>query len=195
MTTPEPPREQHPALAGSELSPALATTVPQGAAATATPKTFKECRSPEMIEERIGNLQQTRQHFSQADSGLGEWISHMTAQSAHSNATASLRDDLGANSFVGGAGPPAGAQGAQPYYQQYLNASSSNLSGKQPARPAGGNLMSQFGSSGFSHSGNHQVKQIEAKGKELFFAAGKAGKGLLSKGKSKLKGTGDKVFF
>jgi len=40
-----------------------------------------------------------------------------------------------------------------------------------------------------------QVAQVGAKSKKLLMAAGKAGKGLLSKGKNKLSGTGDKVFF
>ncbi|KAL5598354.1 uncharacterized protein BROUX77_006188 [Berkeleyomyces rouxiae] len=38
------------------------------------------------------------------------------------------------------------------------------------------------------------LKHSGAKGKELLLAAGKAGKGLLSKGKSKFRGTGEKVF-
>jgi hypothetical protein len=44
--------------------------------------------------------------------------------------------------------------------------------------------------SAFGHSGN----QIGTKSKEFMHSAGKMGKGLLSKGKSKLRGSGDKVF-
>ncbi|KAL2147398.1 hypothetical protein VTI28DRAFT_9862 [Corynascus sepedonium] len=48
----------------------------------------------------------------------------------------------------------------------------------------------QHGLSGLGHSSN----QVGTKSKELLMAAGKAGKGLFSKGRNKLWGTGDKVF-
>ncbi|KAL2150056.1 hypothetical protein VTH82DRAFT_7732 [Thermothelomyces myriococcoides] len=48
----------------------------------------------------------------------------------------------------------------------------------------------QHSLSGLGHSGN----QVGTKSKELLMAAGKAGKGLFSKGRNKLRGTGDKVF-
>ncbi|AEO61069.1 hypothetical protein MYCTH_2310892 [Thermothelomyces thermophilus ATCC 42464] len=48
----------------------------------------------------------------------------------------------------------------------------------------------QHSLSGLGHSGN----QVGTKSKELLMAAGKASKGLFSKGRNKLRGTGDKVF-
>jgi hypothetical protein len=81
----------------------------------------------------------------------------------------------------------------QPYYQQYLNASS-------PSARSGPNVQSgsQQGSSPASSS-KLSTQQVQAKGKELLQTAGifggkagKAGKGLLAKGKSRLRG-GDKV--
>ncbi|EEY15828.1 conserved hypothetical protein [Verticillium alfalfae VaMs.102] len=80
----------------------------------------------------------------------------------------------------------------QPYYQQYLNASSPNATPGAPGRLSTSNMgtaASHSPSSDFKHSSG----QVGAKGKELLLGAAKAGKGLLSKGKNKLRG-GDKVF-
>jgi len=158
---------------------------------------FKQCMSYDTIGERIEKLGETREKFARHDSGLDAWLAHMVSQQeAYTHAADSIRDSTGPGHVAGPAGQSAPQRGAQPtqqpYYQQYLNASSSNLQGAAPAvRPPVNVGSSQFGSSDFKHSGT----QVGAKGKELLAAAGKAGKGLLSKGKSKLRGTGDKVFF
>ncbi|KAL2020490.1 hypothetical protein VTK56DRAFT_8375 [Thermocarpiscus australiensis] len=75
-------------------------------------------------------------------------------------------------------GSAGGASG--PVAQQNFQGVASNI----PMPPQ------QHGSGGFGHSSN----QVGTKSREFLMAAGKAGKGLLSKGRNKLRGTGDKVF-
>jgi len=100
--------------------------------------------------------------------------------------------------------PPVGAPPPlqQPYYQQYLNASSPTTPGTPVSRP--GPSVPVGSQQGPSPAGGNKIttQQVQAKGKELLHTAGifggkagKAGKGLLAKGKNKLRGagSGDKV--
>ena len=155
---------------------------------------FRQCMSYLTIEERIKALNETRERFATTDQGLAAWVQHMTDQPDHAM-THSFRESVGVGMPPGQVEQtpqPSTPNPQQPYYQQYLNASSSNVAGPPQTRPQGGaQQASQFGNSDFKHSS----AQVSAKSKELFMAAGKAGKGLFSKGKSKLRGTGDKVFF
>ncbi|KAG8671843.1 hypothetical protein FPOAC2_05204 [Fusarium poae] len=118
------------------------------------------------------------------ESGLDNWLSSlMVEHPEYANSTAS---------FSGAGGMPASQKGhaAGPsvsHTQQYFNASSPTTG--QPA--AGRSRLASSvpsGSGGFGNSSN----QIGTKSKELMQSAGKMGKGLFSKGKSKLRGTGDK---
>ncbi|OLN86044.1 hypothetical protein CCHL11_05201 [Colletotrichum chlorophyti] len=195
--SPSPPPGDHPALAqASEVTPSPASPAPsqQQPAQPLKVATFKEIMELHNSSDRIDKFNETRAQFASMDSGLNDWLINLKSQHPeHANATAVFGVDA-----PGPGQPqqsPTGSQPAsqQPYYQQYLNASSPNVStaaasGRPPAgsAPAG----SHSPSSDFKHSSG----QVGAKGKELLLAAGKAGKGLLSKGKSKLRGTGDKVF-
>jgi len=97
----------------------------------------------------------------------------------------------------GGAPPPL----QPPYYQQYLNASSPTSPGTPGSRPGPSTPVGS--QQGLSPAGTKiKTQQVQAKGKELLHTAGifggkagKAGKGLLAKGKNKLRGAGggDKV--
>ncbi|KAH6992693.1 hypothetical protein EDB82DRAFT_158171 [Fusarium venenatum] len=118
------------------------------------------------------------------ESGLDNWLSSlMIEHPEYANSTAS---------FSGVGGMPASQKGhasgpSVSHTQQYFNASSPTTG--QPA--AGRSRVASSvpsGSSGFGNSSN----QIGTKSKELMQSAGKMGKGLFSKGKSKLRGTGDK---
>jgi hypothetical protein len=121
----------------------------------------------------------------------------------HSNATGSY---AGLGGVPGGSArskfAKANAPGAQPlqqpYYQQYLNASSPTNPSTPVSKP-GPNLPAAYQQQGFSPASGGKV---QAKGKEFLHTAGifggkagKAGKGLLAKGKNKLRGagSGDKV--
>jgi serine/arginine repetitive matrix protein 2 len=149
---------------------------------------------------------ETRAAFASMDSGLEDWMTKLKAQHPeHADQTASF---YGASGQPQGPGSSAGATGAgaqtssqqqqqqqpqpQPYYQQYLNATSPVMNAPPPQRNRIGSLPAQLqgATSTFGSSSN----QIGNKGKEFMQSAGKMGKGLFNKGKSKLRGTGDKVF-
>jgi len=153
---------------------------------------FREIMSIQSPAERIEKYSETRKSFASQDSGLDNWLQAMLTE--HPNASAS---------FSGAAPPPPSSPNAaqepgqqaaaqQPYFQQYLNASAP-ASGTTPGRSRLAGLPQQAqaaAGSAFGHGG----KEIGTKSKELMHSAGKMGKGLFSKGKSKLRGTGDKVF-
>jgi hypothetical protein len=171
---------------------------------------FKEIAAIKNPHQRIQTYDETRQRFAAIDSGLIDWMANLRAQHPeHATATAS---------FSGAAFPvPNGSARSkyskatgqslpplqQPYYQQYLNASPTTpgtpVSRPGPSIPSGPSGSQQ----GFSPAGGKSTgQQVQAKGKELLHSAGifggkagKAGKGLLAKGKNKLRGSGagDKV--
>ncbi|KAK1720640.1 hypothetical protein BDP67DRAFT_500369 [Colletotrichum lupini] len=207
--SPSPPPGDHPALAQVQPEPEPepepeSSEAGQAPASPAAPQrqstqpvkitTFKEIMDLSNAKDRIQKYNETRSQFASMDSGLNNWLENLKAQHPeHANATASFG--------VGAPGPgqsqssPTTSQPAsqQPYYQQYLNASNPNLAAGASGRPPAGSAptgSSHSPSSDFKHSSG----QVGAKGKGLLLAAGKAGKGLLSKGKNKLRGTGDKVF-
>ncbi|KAK2022685.1 hypothetical protein LX32DRAFT_186320 [Colletotrichum zoysiae] len=197
---PSPPPGDHPALAPAQAQPSEDLSPPtspvplqQSPAQPVKITTFKEIMELASPSERINKYNETRAQFASMDSGLDNWLVTLKSQHPeHANATASF--GIGA-AGPGQSQPSPTAQPAsqQPYYQQYLNASNPNLSAGAPGRPPATSVpagSSHSPSSDFKHSSG----QVGAKGKGLLLAAGKAGKGLLSKGKSKLRGTGDKVF-
>jgi hypothetical protein len=208
--SPTPPPEQHPALQKTAQD-TPETTMPSTGEQQSAVKilTFREILDMPNQTERIKKYDETRAQFAAMDSGLADWMIKVKSQHPeHAHVTASFFIAPGAPQSAPGMGvnqgpvSPAGIQPMiqqqqqqqQPYYQQYLNASSPNLNMPPPGRTSTGNMQmggGQSPSSDFKHSGN----QVGAKGKELLLAAGKAGKGLLSKGKNKLRGTGEKVFF
>lgn len=203
-----PSSTDHPALSRSpsppaEGSPADTAMVSLGASATPLgqqPKImpFKEILSLPSADQRTQKFDETRDQFFRMDSGLSNWLMHMQAQVEGADGTSAgdAQQDIKGGATQSGSQPST----QQPYYQQYLNASTPNPTmGLQ--RTMSGNLLGPSGSttSGFN-SGHHQVG---AKGKELLHTAGafgnkgiKSGMKLFSKGKSKLRErTGDKVFF
>ncbi|KAJ4259582.1 hypothetical protein NW762_007512 [Fusarium torreyae] len=122
------------------------------------------------------------------ESGLENWLSNlMTEHPEYANGTSSFSGAVVPSSQKGHASGPSVSHNQQPYYQQYLNASSPTT-GPAASRSRLGPLSAPSGTSGFGNSSN----QIGTKSKELMQSAGKMGKGLFSKGKSKLRGTGDK---
>ncbi|KFX90384.1 hypothetical protein V490_06482, partial [Pseudogymnoascus sp. VKM F-3557] len=159
-----------------------------------TPRPFKEIMSLSSPQQRINAYNESRQQFATMDSGLASW---MHATSALPHVQNGLPTDAGAGARA--ARPKSGnalAAQPQPYYQQYLNASTPTASTPSPARYSGGTPTT--GSQGFGTSGK-TTQQMQAKSKELLHTAGifggrasKAGKGLLAKGKSRFKGSGDK---
>lgn len=158
---------------------------------------FREILEMPNATDRIAKYDETRQQFAHMDSGLKDWLVHLQSQQPeHSQVSSSYQALLQSDAQFGGTfgGPgqtpssPSGPQPAaqQPYYQQYLNASSPTTSSAPGRNPLGS--FSGGAGSDFKHSSG----QVGAKSKEFLLAAGKAGKGLLSKGKDKLRR--DKVF-
>ncbi|KAG8406403.1 hypothetical protein J3458_021236 [Metarhizium acridum] len=159
---------------------------------------FREIMNLNSSSERIAKYNETRNIFSSTDSGLARWLIYLKAQHPGISSSGPLFGAQGPRQtpqVASVASPVAGTQpntAQQPYYQQYLNASSPTASGSPPnrARLGGLPIPSQVSGSTFGHSST----QIGTKSKEFMHSAGKMGKGLLSKGRSKLRGTGDKVF-
>jgi len=162
------------------------------------PKQFREIMGLGSAEQRIRAYNESRQQYAAMDSGLAEWIRltstqpyapspppfmHIAVQNdAHSRSQSTSKPVQ----------PPP-----QPYYQQYLNASTPTTPVGPPSRQSTG---MPTGSQGFSSGGGMTTQHMQAKSKELLHSAGifggkasKAGRGLLAKGKSRFLGSGDKV--
>lgn len=202
--SPSPPQDDHTALSGSQPDSSSTPTGPPQAASTFQPKimTWREILSYPSSDLRVQKFDEAREQFYSMESGLSNWIMNIQNQPEHAMAP---RSELVADNMQAQSSPTGTQQSTQqPYYQQYLNASNSNLAASppNPGRASAGNLLSmghppQQPSSGFGHSGN----QVGAKSKEFLHAAGvfgnkatKSGMKLFNKGKNKLRNTGDKVF-
>jgi len=196
---PTPPPEPHPATAG----PSTADDVMAVEEASTRPQqqtqvmTFREIMGLSSSTDRINKYNETREYFAANDSGLDTWLVTLKDQHPeYANGAVPYGATSGRQSAPGSSSAsPVGTQppSQQPYYQQYLNASSPTAAGPSPtsrSRLGGLQMPSQGSGSAFGHSGN----QIGTKSKEFMHSAGKMGKGLLSKGKSKLRASGDKVF-
>lgn len=155
---------------------------------------FRDIMVLQNPSDRIMKYDEARDLFASLDSGLNDWLSaialqhpeHVDANFSQQGKTAGGLPGPGAPSTQ----PRAAPSVQQPYYQQYLNASSPAPSTTVSARSRLAGLQAQAASSAFGHSSN----QIGTKGKEIMQSAGKMGKDWFSKGRSKLRGTGDKVF-
>ena len=176
-------------------------------------RAFREILALKSPMERIQGFNETREQFAHVNTGLAHWLDTKTRElpeHAHllSNqglfATGALghKASPSRNKILGirAAGSPSTQQ---PYYQQYLNASS------QPTASDGSLISSYQGSTllqGFSPSGGGTGKlssqQVQTKGKDLLHTAGVFGgkanvaaKGLFSKGRSRFKNSNntDKV--
>ncbi|KAL6856655.1 hypothetical protein J3F83DRAFT_763886 [Trichoderma novae-zelandiae] len=208
--TPPPPLESHPAV--SSPTSAVSVPAPQAPAPNPNPLAhtkamgFREIMALPTPAERIAKYTEARQALAARDSGLESWLLYLMTEHPELSASISTPGGHLAPQSTNNASLPAGSQAPsqqQPYYQQYLNASSPSTtvpqvgggggggsgSGGGRSRLGGLSMPSQMSGSAFGHSGN----QIGTKGKEFMQSAGKMGKGLLSKGKSKLRGSGDKV--
>jgi hypothetical protein len=160
---------------------------------------FKDIMALSTPVERIGKYGEARQILAARDSGLDTWLVHMTTE--HPDLPASKSVPGLTSPLTNNAALPAGSQasGQQPYYQQSPSTAgpqSGGGGGGARSRLGGLSMPSQMSGSVLGHSG----KEIGNKSKEFMHSAGKMGKGLLSKGKSKLRGSGsgsgsgDKVF-
>lgn len=201
-----PSVNEHPALADPiELTPAAPPSTQPISTSQSTPQTrimaFRDILNIASIEQRIRRFEETRAQFYAMESGLSNWIAYVQSQPDYGTGTVSLGGQPASGQ---GQTSPSGVQppAQQPYYQQYLNASNPGAPPAQSGRVPSGNLQQMFiGGQPMSSFGSSS-NQVGAKSKELLHAAGafgnkgvKSGMKLFNKGKNKLRGTGDKVFF
>lgn len=190
-----PPADEHPALKLSDPSPPPTLSMPTSSTTNGAMTPFKDIMALNSSSERAAKFNEARVAHAVTDTGLDRWLTHLSQEHPEHMSKSFNSYQPAAPPSAGG---PNGSQPStqQPYYQQYLNASAPGTgtgsnSGTSSGRRIGGiSMPSNVGGSTFSHSGN----QIGTKSKELMQSAGKMGKGLFSKGKSKLKERGDKVF-
>lgn len=209
--SPSPPQGEHPALA---TTPPESSPVQEVENSVAPPRKstnitgWRDILSLPSPAMRIQKLDETRTQYLSMDSGLSNWLEHMSAR-PQQGAQPGSPSDLPAPAATGhvpGQPSPTGASATaqQPYYQQYLNASNPNLvaTSAGQARQSTGNLLSsgQPQTSGFGNS----KTQVGVKSKEFLQAASvfgnkatkagvKSGLKLFNKGKDRLRGNGDKV--
>jgi serine/arginine repetitive matrix protein 2 len=151
--------------------------------------TFREIMNLSSPQERISKYDETRTFFASQDSGLLEnWASNlMREHPEHARATGSYSgSEIVKNLPSSNAASGSGSGQTQPA-QPHPNAHASH-GGSARSRLAGFNSQAQAAAG--QAFGQHG-QQIGTKGKEFMHSAGKMGKGLFSKGKSKLRG--DKV--
>ncbi|KAH8780036.1 hypothetical protein F5883DRAFT_638587 [Diaporthe sp. PMI_573] len=143
--------------------------------------TLKQVLQLPSPSDRVQKMQETRDHMFALETGLASWLAEMAAQPAHENAMGSYGyalsgDDAELWGTKGGAvriplnAPAAGAEGA----------------GEDGVGGGGGVGRTASNSINMGNLVMHSG-QAGAKGKELLQSAGKMGKGLLSKGKNKLR--------
>ncbi|KAL2121826.1 hypothetical protein VTJ04DRAFT_2281 [Mycothermus thermophilus] len=148
---------------------------------------FRTIMEMPLASERIRHFSESRLQFAAIDSGLNEWLrvtlarypEHGEPETAGGPSTLALppagTTPLTSPTGISGAGASSSSGPFHHHHHHHHVHMPSSL---------------QQGLSGLGHSGG----QVGTKSKELLMAAGKAGKGLFSKGKSKLRGTGEKVF-
>lgn len=176
--------------------------------ATTQPKiqSFREILALKAPQDRIRAYNETRQQYANIESGLAHWLAVTTAElpdhqevlpNGKFPGTATSRPS--ATRAKLGSLLPGSSSTQQPYYQQYLNASSPGGAGPDAVNTTGSS--SPQGYSPSSSAGKLTSQQMQARGKDFLHSAGifggkanVAAKGLFSKGKSKLKGgNADKV--
>ena len=197
--------------ADTSAKPTLPVSLPPLPATQPSLPTFREILALRSPDERIDAYNRTREQFANMNTGLEQWIvatisdlpEHMELLKNGSNfkVDSSHRMSPSLNKF-GGLRSASGQASQQPYYQQYLNASSKPVQ----SHPMSSDSPTQGSSAGGSPStgsvGKMSGHQMQARGKDLLHSAGVLGgkanvaaKGLFSKGRSKLRGSGgtDKV--
>ncbi|KAK4452773.1 hypothetical protein QBC34DRAFT_15718 [Podospora aff. communis PSN243] len=182
-----PPSEAAPSQAGP-VSPTTNTLL--------SIMTFRQIMELETSAEKVKSFTETRLQFASIDTGLNDWISTLSSQHPeHTNVSSSFRDGLvgpgGMDSQLVGQAPSQVNVQSSFFHQHNASTAGFGQGGIRTANMPIAPTLSHASPMGHPSA---QVAQVGAKSKKLLMAAGKAGKGLLNKGKNKLSG-GDKVFF
>ncbi|KAK4038667.1 hypothetical protein C8A01DRAFT_17267 [Parachaetomium inaequale] len=178
-----PPLEQHPVFAAAESrQPRRAAEPGPSGWGAPSPKSivgFRNIMEMPLPTERIKLYNEARWQFSAVDTGLDDWLRAMV--SLHPEHASDVL------AYPGGAAlhtQPSGQGGAAAAQTAGHGLGLGQGGGRGPTLHIPPQL--QHGLSGLGHSSG----QVGTKSKELLMAAGKAGKGLFSKGRNKLRGTG-----
>ena len=172
---------------------------------------FREILTLKTPSDRIKSLDNARQHFAEMNTGLAHWIAATMNDLPEHSALVKNGGQFGTGTSDQKISPSRSKLAGfrlssvqplqQPYYQQYLNASSQPVT----SNPTSTAQTSAAHAPGFNHTQSGHIgnrHQVQAKGKDLLHSAGKFGgkanvaaKGLFSKSKNKLRGAGgaDKV--
>ncbi|KAL2884700.1 hypothetical protein HOO65_100104 [Ceratocystis lukuohia] len=185
------------------------------------PMALRDMLRMSAVSDRMESMNNARKYYLESKTGLSTWVSTMQTDYPEYKLETSIFSKSilpyipasrspGSQANLLATSPPRTSSGAATGFSyshtdstiplsqtasvSYTATATGGVSNvpAQPHRPTlgGGGLASTFHlpttTSDLKHSG--------AKGKEFLLAAGKAGKGLLSKGKSKFRGTGEKVF-
>lgn len=171
--------------------------------------TFREIQASKDPSERIQGFNSARELVASADTGLDHWIAttinnnpeHADLLSNGAHLVAPGRQKLVINkNGPRSSGVSSQSTQQQPYYQQYLDASS-KLGQPSPTN-AKSSLTPAHSPTPSNPAGRVSGQHVQLKGKELLHSAGvfggkanHAARGLFSKGKSKFRGSGggDKV--
>ncbi|KAL8870022.1 MAG: hypothetical protein Q9174_003834 [Haloplaca sp. 1 TL-2023] len=163
-------------------------------------QSFREILAMKDPKDRIRAYDESRMQFANMDTGLSNWLAITTTElPEHKEVLPHGRlpgvagyKPSPSRSKLGGLFPSGNSSAPQPYFQQYLNASS-------PTGTSGGTSMPRTNStSGYSpanSTGKLSSQQMQARGKDLLHTAGVFGgkanvaaKGLFSKGKTRFRG-------
>ncbi|KAL8790355.1 MAG: hypothetical protein Q9213_000708 [Squamulea squamosa] len=164
-------------------------------------QSFREVLALKEAQDRIRGYNETREQFANMETGLRHWLAVTTTEfPEHKDLLPNGRITglIGAKSLASrnklGGLLPTGSSTQQPYYQQYLNASSPSGASDGTQVPAGNSTLGYSPSSG-GGGGKLSSQQMQARGKDLLHTAGVFGgkanvaaKGLFSKGKSRFRG-------
>ncbi|CAN8100059.1 unnamed protein product [Discula destructiva] len=198
---PEPIRSDSPTDVPLPRSPSPAKPGNGGGSAEVTTPTssgpqntmnLKQIMALPTSTERLYKLHEARAEFASTPSGLAQWLAQLLVQPEHAHAGPGFKymiagDDaaLFANQqrkHSGAAGALVGGEGAMGGAGGPGRRTSISLGGG-----GGGGGSVRIGTGAQAQLGNLMHGPAGAKGKELLQSAGKMGKGLLSKGKSKLR--------
>ncbi|CAD6449019.1 d0711c98-185d-4612-9a97-d953f49e8c55 [Sclerotinia trifoliorum] len=165
--------------------------------------TWKEILGIKDVHERVHAFDETRERFADMDSGIHDWIFALKAeQPEHADVNESYGGFTSSVPTGSTRRNTRSASGSMqsPYFQQYLNSSAPSQSSTSVSRP--GQTGAPGNQQGFSPAhAKITSQQVQAKGKEFLHHAGmfggkagkagfQAGKGLLAKGKNRLRAAG-----
>lgn len=200
-------------LPGSPTSPTIEATTLDDKPSPSSPQqqqhilNLKQIMALPTSPERVYKMLETRAEFASMPSGLAQWLAQLLAEPEHANAGPGFKyppagddlplfanqkyyrkhsiGDVESGGAEGGAGGVVGGGGGG--LRQSTGLGLGLGLGGSGGSGGGGSVRIPGASAAQAQLGNLMHGQAGVKGKELLQSAGKMGKGLLSKGKNKLR--------